>query len=269
MPVVTEVIREISSRRESLEALSLDCCHVVGRTGAAWLAESVGPTLRRLALDATLFQDWTVLACFKNLVELRLQNTFVSDAAMRTFLSHMPALETLAVHQVSTITTAALEPLAATDRLHTLELSRCIGIDDDAVRGLARISSLRSVRLVHIDVSARALEDFVRDMGPRLLSLSVNAISAAHDFAPVPTTAGVLSTLLETVKTHCKNVQNIDFGASTAVAGSHWSVRPYTEALRHPAPAASTVMDEAPARPSGFRIRARRLSVQRPLSCFY
>jgi hypothetical protein len=271
MPVVTDVIREIASRRHLLHALSLDCCYTIGQAAAKELATGLGPTLQRLALDASLFQDWTVLTSFPNLVELRLQNTLMSDADLRRVLPHLPLLETFAAHQVSSITGAGLEPLARLHQLHTLEFSRCVGIENEAVLALARISSLTTVRLVHIDVSASSLENFVRDMGPRLISLSVNAISTAHASSLSPTADIVLKALLQTVKTHCKNVQNIDFGDSSLLPGNHWSVRPYTEALQHPPPitGTSSLVSTPVHRSQGYRLRHRRQNHQRPISCFY
>jgi hypothetical protein len=271
MPVVTDVIREIASRRHLLHALSLDCCYTISHAAAKDLASGVGPTLERLALDSSLFQDWTVLASFPKLVELRLQNTLMSDADLRRVLPHLPMLETFALHQVCSITGAGLEPLARLHQLNTLEFSRCVGIDNEAILALARISSLTTVRLVHIDVSASSLESFVRDMGPRLISLSVNAISAAHGSSLSPTADIILKTLLQTVKRHCKNVRNIDFGESSVLPGDHWSVRPYTEALQHPSPVTgAAISSSSPAhRSQGSRLRPRRQNQQRPISCFY
>jgi hypothetical protein len=273
MPVVTDVIREIAAHGQRLKALSLDCCYAISTLAAQELADGVGLSLERLALDASLFQNWNVLTNFQNIVELRLQNTVICDSDLCDVLGHLPLLESLAVHQVASITGVGLEPLTRLQNLHTLELSRCIGIDNEAILSLAKIMSLTTVRLVHIDVAACALEKLVRDMGPRLVSLSVNAISAAHDVSPSSSTEGVLKTLLHTVKTHCKNVRIIDFGDSSILPGNHWSVRPYTEALRHSSPIMTSPSpvsgSTASHRSSGYRLRPRRRSQQRPISCFY
>lgn len=263
LAVVTDVIRAIALSGQRLDALSLDCCNTLSHTAARILAEAVGPNLTRFAMDFTFFQDWTALAKFRNLVELRLQNTSLSDTALRRILSSISFLEILAIHQVPGVTKLGLEPLASSCSLKILELSRCIGIDNDAVSALSQINSLTTIRLVHIDVSAVTLENLVRQMGSRLISLSVNAISSAHDDVP----ASCLETLLHTVKAHCTNVRTLDFGSSSISRESHWSVRPYYEALRHTAttlepPRCSNV------RPLSFRLRMLHRENQRFLTCF-
>jgi hypothetical protein len=288
LPVVTDLIRSIASRGPKLAALSLDCCNSLSHTSARLLADAVGPHLVRLALDVTFFQDWTVLSRFTKLEELRLQNTrLISDTALRHVLQHLPSLAVLEIHQVPAVSGAGLRPLAAVGRLRSIELSRCIGVDDDAVRDLAAIESLTSVSLCNIDVSAAALQALARRMGARLVSLAVNSMSAsgavdAGGDAEAPSPSACLRALVDTVRRHCRNVEHIDFGPSPKPA-SHWSVRPFEEALRRP-PAASCgrwarsgAAAAPPAARPAFRIRpSRRASLgtdggrrRRPLSsCF-
>lgn len=263
LPVVTDLVAAIAGRAErgrTVESLSLDCCSRVSGKAAAALVRGAAPGLRRLALDVTFFDDWTVLASFQGLEELRLQNTRnIGDADLAFVLSRLSRLEVLEIHQVPTVGKEALRPLAEVRCLKTIELSRCIGIENDAVAALADIPTLESIGLCYIDVSAATLQTLAKNMGDRLRALSVNKIStqgaipshtpAYHaDVINYQSNASqssdgnlcqqppCLKTLLDTVKTSCPN-SSIDFGSSS-VRPSHWSARPFEEALRHPTQAA-------------------------------
>jgi hypothetical protein len=301
--VVTDVIRAIASRGRALDALALDCCYALSHAAARLLADAVGGSLRRLALDVTSFQDWTVLARFTALTELTLQNSRISNPALRAVLARLPLLLTLSIHSVPSITGAALEPLPSVGVLQTLELSRCAGIEDADIAALAAIPSLSAIHLAHIDVSAQTLNALAVSMGPRLTALSVNALSTHYHTPDRGPSTSCLTLLRDTVKTHCPEI-SLDFGdASSRAASSHWSVRPYAEALRHtaspgsssssPSSSASSsslhsaaftsVAGSSGSSPPSFRIRPRRRStavgqggfgngtgsaLPRPLSCF-
>lgn len=281
--VATNIIRAIATRGPRLRALSLDCCNALTQDAVDVLADSVGPALQRLALDGSHFPDWSHLTRFPGLVELRLQNVDVNNSSLQYALHRLRKLEILALHQLPVISADGLRPLVDVQNLHTLELSRCIGIDDDAIAFLPTILTLKTLRLVHIDVTAPALNALVTQMGPRLLSLSVNAISVAHDshssLLDAPPSSNVLKTLMDAVQTHCTNVQFVDFGNSPASLRSHWSVRPYAEALRNPTPPFAGTTYSAhrddlqpeprlPRRGLYCRARARREPARRPTGCF-